>query len=465
MTRTIPLQQFQQDANVAAADADRRAFVRGALAGYMQVRGQTQNSFADYPAARETAAAIKWEAIEHLDALLLKLEKNLTAQGVQVHWARDAAEARQVILDLIQKHDAKHVIKSKTMTSEEIHLNAALEAAGLDVVESDLGEYIVQLNREAPYHFVFPSMHLKRGEIKAIFERARIEVGSDDPEALTLAARRALREKYLRADVGISGANFAVAETGMISITENEGNARLTCALPRVHIALMGIEKVIPRLEDLALLLPMLATAGTGQLLTGYNSLYAGPRRDDEADGPREMHLVLLDNGRTTLLADPEQRDALRCIRCGACLNVCPIFKNVGGHAYGTTYQGPIGSVITPHFRGLDFKHLSFASSLCGACSETCPVGIDLHHHLLRNRRNVMAKKPKFSEKMVFRGFAFVMRRPRLYRFVGRWAGVADRVMKPMRGTALDPFRAWRRTRTLPPPAKRTFADYWSRRA
>ena len=228
-----------------------------------------------------------------------------------------------------------------------------------------------------------------------------------------MIARQVLRGKYITADVGISGANFAIAETGMISITENEGNARLTCALPKVHIALMGIEKVLPKLEDLALFLPMLATAGAGQALTGYNSLYGGPRQPGESDGPEEFHLVLLDNKRTHLLADAEQRDALHCIRCGACLNVCPIYRNVGGHTYGTTYQGPIGSVITPHLRGLqNWKHLSYASSLCGACTEACPVKIDLHHHLLQSRRNAMAQRPIWWEKFAFKCFAFLMNRP-----------------------------------------------------
>jgi len=242
-------------------------------------------------------------------------------------------------------------------------------------VESDLGEYIVQLREEAPYHLVFPAMHLSRHEISDLFQEKLHTPPTDSPEELTMIARRALRLKYLEADIGISGANFGIAETGMISITENEGNARLTTALPKVHVALMGIEKVIPKLADLALFLPMLATAGTGQQITCYNSLIGGPRQPDETDGPEEFHLILLDNQRTQLLADAEQRDALHCIRCGACLNVCPIYRNVGGHTYATTYQGPIGSVITPHLRGLmDWKHLSYASSLCGACTEHCEL-------------------------------------------------------------------------------------------
>jgi len=274
-----------------------------------------------------------------------------------------------------------------------------------------------------------------------------------------------LRSKYITADVGITGANFAIAETGMISITENEGNARLTAALPKTMITLVGIEKVLPHLADLALFLPMLATAGTGQALTCYNSMYGVPRQPGECDGPEEWHVVLLDNHRTELLADAEQRDALHCIRCGACLNACPIYKNVGGHTYGTTYQGPIGSVITPHLRGLqNWKHLSSASSLCGACTETCPVKIDLHHHLLQNRRNAAAEKPVWWEKIAFKGFAFVAN----HRWTWRWGIRVGSWLQPLhplvKGTVMDPMRPWTKTREFPPLAKETFKDYWKKR-
>jgi L-lactate dehydrogenase complex protein LldF len=259
--------------------------------------------------------------------------------------------------------------------------------------------------------------------------------------------------------------NFGVAETGMISITENEGNARLSTSLPRVHVALMGIEKVVRRMDDLALFLPMLATAGAGQHLTCYNTLYGGPRQASECDGPREFHVVLLDNGRTRYLADAEQRDALHCIRCGACLNVCPIFRNVGGHSYGTTYQGPIGSVITPNLRGLkEWKHLSFASSLCGACSEICPVKIDLAHHLLQNRRNAVRENPPLLEKLLFAGFKVMMRSPALYK-LGMGIGKLLQPLHPLvKGTALDPAKNWTRTRETPKFAKTSFRDWWKQR-
>jgi L-lactate dehydrogenase complex protein LldF len=280
-----------------------------------------------------------------------------------------------------------------------------------------------------------------------------------------MTARKALRQEYVNADIGITGANFAVAETGMISITENEGNARLTSSLPKTHVVLLGIEKILPRLADLALFLPMLATAGTGQQLTCYNSLVGGPRSAEEIDGPEEMHVVLLDNSRTRLLADAEQRDTLRCIRCGACLNVCPIFRNVGGHAYGTTYQGPIGSVITPHLRGLQsWQHLSQASSLCGACTETCPVKIDLHHHLLQNRRNAVAEKGSPFQQLGFRAFAFVVNRPPLFGFTIRIMKFLAPLQRLFNATPGDPVWPWTKSRELPSFARKSFRDLWKER-
>jgi L-lactate dehydrogenase complex protein LldF len=461
-----PSHQFQTDANEMTEDVDRRGFLRSSLRGYMNTRSATQNRFMDYDSARTAAGESKWEAIENLDVYLAEFADKLEARGTKVHWCNNSDEARATILEILKTHNAKTVIKSKCMTTEEIHLNELMEKEGFEVVESDLGEFIVQLREEAPYHFVFPAMHLKKEEISKLFQEKLAAANTTDPEELTMIAREVLREKYIQADVGISGANFAVAETGMISITENEGNARLTTALPKVHIALMGIEKLIPRLEDLALILPMLATAGTGQHLTCYNSQLGGPRQAGEIDGPKEMHVVLLDNHRTRLLADPEQRDALRCIRCGACLNVCPIFKNVGGHTYGTTYQGPIGSVITPHLRGLkNWKHLSHSSSLCGACSETCPVKIDLHHHLLRNRRDSASKgQGGFAERLLMKGFVFVMRRPWLYKTAGWFGKIAHVLSKPIHGTRIDPFYKWKKTRDLDDPAKQSFKQYWESR-
>jgi len=450
---------FLKDAAVNAADGDQRAFIRKALGGYYVNRDLQKARYRDWERARDAASLAKWSAVNDLANVLEKFVGNFERNGGVVHWARDAAEARAIILKIAEDNRAKAIVKSKCMTSEEIHLNDALEKAGYGVVESDLGEFIQQLRGEAPYHFVFPCMHVKREAISELFTQHLGTAPTDSPEELTMIARRHLRQLYVDADIGITGANFLVAETGQISITENEGNARLTAALPRIHIALSGIEKVVNHLDDLSVLLPMLATAGAGQPMTCYNTLYSGPRKKGECDGPEQFHLVLLDNARTRLLADPEQRDALHCIRCGACLNVCPIFKNIGGLAYGTTYQGPIGSVITPHLRGLkQWNHLSGASSLCGACTDACPVRIDLHHHLLHNRRNAAKEAPTLFDRVFHHGFNFVIKRPWLFATGGR---IFRATLPLLQKLPLPYMGAWMKTRDLPKAPARSFRDQW----
>ena len=453
---------FKEDTGRHCADRGHRAFIAKALDGYYRKRDENQARFQDWEQARQAASEIKREVINHLDTYLDRFASGLEARGVKVFWAATAGEARDYITEVARANDVRHVIKSKSMTSEEIHLNQALARAGVEVFESDLGEFIVQLREEPPYHLVFPSMHLTRREIGDLFHAKLGGPRVEEPERLTMVARRIMRRKFCEADMGISGVNFGVADTGMISITENEGNARLTTALPRIHLALMGIEKLVPSMDDLGLFLPLLATAGAGQHLTGYNTLYAGPRQAGEVDGPEQFHVVLLDNGRTSALAQAGQRDMLHCIRCGACLNVCPVFKTVGGHSYGTVYGGPIGSVLTPHLRGLDdWKHLSFASSLCGACTQACPVKIDLAHHLLRNRRNAVRQRPRFFESLLWNVFAAVMKRPRLYRFAGRMAGRLQPLHRVIEGSVLDPMRAWTRTRKAPALARQSFTAWW----
>ncbi len=462
---TTFVEQFKEQATRITRDLRHRGLIQTALKKYEVARDKKKGAFQDWQSARQAAAETKWNAINHLDEHLVSFADKLAARGTKVHWATSAEQAREIILGIVKAKGARSIIKSKAMTAEEIHLNDALEKDGYEVVESDLGEYIVQLRHEPPYHIVFPAMHLTRGEISDLFHKELGSAQTDSPEELTMIARRALRQKYITADVGITGANFAIAETGMISITENEGNARLTAALPKTLISLLGIEKILPKLEDLALFLPMLATAGAGQTITCYNTMYGGPRQPGEPDGPEEYHVVLLDNRRTELLADPEQRDALHCIRCGACLNVCPIYRNVGGHTYGTTYSGPVGSVITPHLRGLqNWKHLSMASSLCGACTETCPVKINLHHHLLQNRRNAATQAPKFFEQTAFKIFAFVVNRPGLYQFGKEMARLFQPLHQFVFGKKLDPARAWTQTRDLPPVANESFKEWWRNR-
>jgi L-lactate dehydrogenase complex protein LldF len=352
------------------------------------------------------------------------------------------------------------------MVTEEIHLNPALEKRGLKVWETDLGEYIVQLRNEGPYHIVTPAMHLTKAQIAGLFhEKIGSDVTGDDAPELVAAARRALRRAFFSAEMGISGANFLVADAGMVAISTNEGNGRLCTSLPRIHVVMAGIEKVIPRLQDLATLWPVLATAGTGQHITTYSTLIGGPRTLTETDGPQEFHVVLLDNGRSQLLANVEQRDVLYCIRCGACLNVCPVFRQIGGHTYGSVYPGPIGSVLTPHLGGLaEYHHLSYASSLCGACTDTCPVKIDLAHHLLHNRRDAVNEGDRpWRERMAMKLWRWAMTSSTRFSFAGKLGRGALRTLYGMGGerSALDPLKPWTEKRTPPPLPRASFRELW----
>src|SRR5881394_2039618 len=338
---------------------------------------------------RERARAIKDQTLAELDKHLESLERSVIDRGGQVHSADDGAEACRIIVDLIRQQQATKVVKSKSMTSEEIHLNHALEAAGIEAVETDLGEYIIQLAHHRPSHIVAPAIHLSPEQIAEILSKPAGQRLPAEREALAGFARQALRRKFAEAEVGISGANFAIAETGSIVLVTNEGNGRLTCALPKYHIAIMGIEKVIPRLADLPCFLKVLARAATGQKLSIYTQIITGARREGELDGAEEFHLVILDNGRTRILGSP-LRESLFCIRCGACLNACPIYRSVGGHAYGGVYAGPIGAVLTPLYDGLSANHhLPNASSLCGACQAACPVKIQIPQMLIQLREQL----------------------------------------------------------------------------
>ena len=349
--------------------------------------------FTNVMQAREIAKNKKWEAIEHLDQYLIQFEEKISARGAKVLWAETAEEALSQIGAICKEKQCKTLVKSKSMVTEEIHLNSYLEKKGIESVETDLGEYIQQLDGEAPYHIVTPAMHKSKEDVARLFADKLGVPGGLSPEELTLVARQKLREKYVQEEKVVTGANFILPDIGAIAITENEGNGRLSCAWPKTHIVIVGIEKVIPSVHDLALFWPLLSTYGTGQKVTVYNTIISGPRQANETDGPEEMIVILLDNGRTNLLANKTAREALYCIRCGACLNACPVYKNIGGHAYDTTYSGPIGKVITPYLKGLDeYKHLSYASSLCGNCTEVCPVRINLHELLLDNRHEAVVQ-------------------------------------------------------------------------
>lgn len=460
--------QFQRDAQVKAADERHRQVIAKAINSYDVAVNQTKERFLDWQRGREYGRQCKWDAINHLDRYLEEFERNATARGTVVHYAVDTPHARQIVLDLCRANNVRRIVKSKSMTTEEIHLNDYLEHHGIHVMETDLGEYIAQLRGEPPYHIVTPVMQLTREDIDQTFhEKLGTPTGSS-AEDLTMTARKALRQEYLAADMGISGANFVVAETGMISLTENEGNARLSTSLPRIHVAICGIEKVIPKFDDVGVLAPMLAVSGTGQQISCYNTLIGGPRQPREADGPEQFHVIFLDNGRGKLLAEPEFREALHCIRCGACLNSCPVYKTIGGHTYGTTYSGPIGSVITPHLRGVaGWKHLSYASSLCGNCSTVCPVGIPLHDLLLKNRREAVNAGATFwIEKLIFQMWALFMRSEVAYRLATVGARIGQKISRALgiEGSSLDPVQGWSKTRAVATVAPTSFREWWDQR-
>ncbi|MBJ6117805.1 iron-sulfur cluster-binding protein [Pontibacter sp. BT310] len=382
------LKQFLIDSETKSFDQNHRATIRFNIGKYNAAvqRGLTQ--YSDHELARERASYIKTNTIKDLDKYLMEFEANFTARGGKVIWARDAQEALKEIGEIMKRKRAKSVVKSKSMITEEIHMNEFLEKNGVEVVETDLGEYIVQLAEQRPYHIVTPAMHMSKKDIAELFVRKLNIAPTDDAQELVGVARRLLRDKYTSAEIGITGGNFLLADVGGVAVTENEGNARLSTTFPKTHIAIVGIEKMLPSIMDLDLFWPLLSTSGTGQNVTVYNTIFTGPRQPNEKDGPEEMYVILLDNGRTELMSHPEKREALNCIRCGACLNICPVYKNIGGHTYESTYSGPIGSVLTPHFNGMaENKHLSFASSLCGACTSVCPVKINIHNLLLLNRK------------------------------------------------------------------------------
>lgn len=388
-----------------AADRDHRQKINFNIGRYDAVVPAGKQQFADVNLAREKAKNIKWKAIESLDRQLEKFEATITKRGTKVIWAETAEHAREEILKICEEKNCRTIVKSKSMVTEEIHLNDFLKENNIESVETDLGEYIQQLDNEAPYHIVTPAMHKSKEDVAKLFAE---KLGTDPkltPEQLTLVARQTLRQKYMQAEVGITGANFIVADAGAIAVTENEGNARLSCAWPKTHIVVVGIEKIIPSLNDLALFWPLLATYGTGQRITVYNTIVTGPRQPGETDGPDDMYVILLDNGRTNILENEKSRESLYCIRCGACLNACPVYKNIGGHAYSTAYSGPIGSVITPHLKNMnEWKHLSYASSLCGNCTEVCAVKINLHELLLENRHeSVEEGDNSFAEQMAWK--------------------------------------------------------------
>ena len=416
----------------------------------------------DYQELRTQANALKKHAIENLDHYLEEFERNVESHGGKVVYCKDGTEVSDFVLGLAKERGARLIVKSKSMTTEEVDLNERLEHHGLESVETDLGEYILQLAQERPYHIVAPALHKTRFDVAGIFEKQLHVAYETEPEKLSQIARGVLRQKFLDAGIGITGANFLVADSGAVVIVENEGNARLTSTAPKIHIAIAGIEKIIPRAQDLAVFLKLLARSATGQALSVYTSFLSGPRRTDEIDGPDEFYVVLLDNGRTRLLPDRAKRQSLYCIRCAACLNTCPVYRKIGGHSFPWVYSGPIGAIITPQFMGVSHEPgLPFASSLCGACAEVCPVKIDIPQVLLDLRSEVKKsearEKKNRLEKFGYRVFAWMMTHPRVYGWAG-WMARHAPVVK------VGPVRAWTSERDLPPMPRQSFRDIWSRR-
>jgi L-lactate dehydrogenase complex protein LldF len=448
---------FISKSALKAADLDHRRKINFNIGKYNAAVPQGKLQFENVHLARERAKNTKWRAIETLDQQLEEFELHFNRRGGKVIWAENAEQAIKEILEICRQKNCKTLVKSKSMVTEEIHLNEALEANGIESIETDLGEYIQQLDNEAPYHIVTPAMHKSKEDVAKLFAE---KLGTDPnmtPEQLTGVARNILRKKYVEAEVGVTGANFIISDIGAIAVTENEGNARLSCAFPKTHIAIVGIEKVIPSVTDLALFWPLLSTFGTGQRLTVYNTIISGPRQASETDGPEEMYVILLDNGRTNILKNPKQRESLYCIRCGACLNACPVYKNIGGHAYGATYSGPIGSVITPHLQGMqEFKHLSYASSLCGNCTEVCAVKINLHELLLENRHEAVEEgHSTFTERLAWKAWKISCLK-RSYMNVGN-GNLKNKIVNGM-------FKHWKEGRSELQFSQRTFNQMWKNR-
>ncbi len=459
-----PMEDFKARSRAVLNDAGQQKNFRGAM-DFLQAKRRAQ--FPDreeLEGLRDLGAAIRRYSLAHLPRLLEQLEAKLTANGIQVHWAQTPDEANAIALAIAQRVKARSVIKGKSMVSEEVEFNHAMQAAGIEAIESDMGEYIVQLAGEKPSHIIMPAIHKTKQDIARLFAKELPGVAyTEDVDALIQIGRRVLRHKFAEADIGLSGVNFAVAETGTLCLVENEGNGRMCTTVPRVHIAITGIEKVVEKLEHVPPLYSLLSRSATGQAVTTYFNLISGPRKPGEKDGPEEVHLILLDNGRTQAYADEELRATLQCIRCGACMNHCPVYARNGGHAYGTTYPGPIGAIISPHLLGLESTYpLAFASTLCGACGEVCPVRIPIPDILVRLRNEAQARPDteesnlrgsgaarSVSGTAVWSVWAQVYGRLGLYRLASWFMS---------RGRALSPTEqgAWTRSRTpLVPAAKR----------
>lgn len=446
--------KFLLESEEKSFDMEHRKKLKFNIGRYDQSVIKGKKQYIDLEMAKARAAKIKRNVINNLESYLTEFESNFLTNGGKIIWANTADDAIKAVLEIAKKYDAKKIVKSKSMVTEEIDLNKHLIAAGIETLETDLGEYIVQLDGDRPYHIVTPAMHKSKEDIAELFNKKFNTKPDASPEELTFFVRKLLREKFLKADIGITGANFLIADVGGIALTENEGNGVLSMSAPKVHIAITGFEKLLPGIKDLDLFWSLLSTHGTGQNITVYNSVITGPRGDDEYDGPQEMYLILLNNGRSNILSADPQKEALSCIRCGACLNVCPVYKNIGGHTYKSVYSGPIGSIISPFMNGFEeYNHLSYACTLCGKCTWECPVNIPLHKLLLYNRRDAVAQG--YTEKsfsMVMKAYKKVMN--------NRWMIETVPVTIKNLGMSMIAAKAWGPRRQLP-KFKESFHHRW----
>lgn len=449
------------------------SFMRGAVSS-AQERFQTRRLTAaeelgNWEDWRSHGEEIRQHVLENLDYYLYQLSENVSKRGGHVFFAQTAEEAREYIKDVAQKKNAKKIVKAKSMVTEEIHLNAALEEVGCEVIETDLGEYILQVDdHEPPSHIVVPALHKNKEQIRDVFKEKQGYQQTEKPEELALHAREQLRQEYLTADIGITGCNFAIAETGSITLVTNEGNADLVCALPKTQITVMGMERLAPTFEEMEVLVSLLTRSAVGQKLTSYITVLSGPREEGDVDGPEEFHLVIVDNGRSGILGG-EFQSVLQCIRCAACINVCPVYRHVGGHSYGSIYSGPIGAVLSPLLGGYDdYKELPYASTLCGACTEACPVKIPLHELLHKHRQVIVEKEGRapISEKLLMKAFGIGAASPALYKFGSKLAPTA---MLPFKNgdkisNGPGPLKAWTEAREFPAPTKERFRDWFTNR-
>jgi len=449
--------KFKKASQKIAFDTQHRKTIDFNISRYNLAVERGIARYHDLDEARARAAAIKRDVLKNWDKYLIQFEENAVRNGAKVLWASDTAEATEYIKQILIEKEAHLLVKSKSMTTEEVEFNHVAESTGCQSVETDLGEFIVQVANERPYHIVTPAMHKSKEDVAALFHEKFGTPENETPEKLTEYVRQVLRKKYTTADVGVTGANCLIADIGAVSVTENEGNGVMCTAFPKTHIVLAGIEKIIPRMEQLGIFQPLLAVRGTGQQITAYNSIFTGAKRENETDGAQQVYIILLDNGRTTVYEDDEAYEALSCIRCGACLNACPVYKTIGGYTYDTTYSGPIGSVITPFFRGFkDFSHLSFASTLCGACAEVCPAKIPLTEILLSNRRKAVAEFHRpVAERGAIKGFKVIASKRFCFDFFSN--RIKDLTLYPFN------YFGWGKKRSLPKFAKKSFSQQYKK--